>query len=127
MEVHDTNDHICSICGRQLATARALKVHTTTHTGNKPYPCTKCNQSFINKNVLDRHMRFHGVSIAVFKCHVCFRQLSTETSLKSHLKRLHNPNVFCELCKLEFPDREVLRHHLTTAHEPSVCLVITNL
>lgn len=121
METHSGVDWVCSICNRKLATERALKTHLTTHTGNKPYKCSECNETFINKVVLDRHMRFHGQMPKLFRCEYCFKQLSTDTSLKSHVQRLHKNTVQCELCKLEFPNRDYLKDHFQSSHEPSVC------
>lgn len=95
----------------------------TTHSGNKPYKCTLCTDSFISKVVLNRHMRFHGESAKVFRCEFCCKELSTETSLKSHVQRLHNSTVPCELCKKEFATREHLKEHLRTEHKPSICTV----
>lgn len=102
-----------------------ILVHMTTHSGNKPYKCkhASCSESFINKVVLERHMRFHGLATKVYRCEYCFKQLSTETSLKSHVQRLHKTTVQCELCKTEFTTREHLKDHLSAAHEPSVCQV----
>lgn len=95
----------------------------TTHSGNKPYKCKVCVESFINKVVLDRHMRFHGAAPKFYRCEFCFKQLSTETSLKSHVQRLHKQTVQCELCKQEFSTREQLKDHLSNDHEPSVCQI----
>jgi KRAB domain-containing zinc finger protein len=121
MESHSGVDWRCAVCGKQLATERALKTHMTTHSGNKPYKCRFCTDSFINKVVLERHMRFHGQQPRVFQCEFCMKQLSTETSLKSHVQRLHRSTVQCELCKVEFASRDGLRDHIAAEHEPSVC------
>lgn len=93
----------------------------TTHSGNKPYKCNQCSDSFINKVVLDRHMRFHGLIVKNFRCEFCFKSLSTQTSLQSHVQRVHKPTRQCELCKLEFKTREELKLHMTDDHKPSVC------
>ena len=66
-------------------------------------------------------MRFHGQQPKLFRCEFCFKQLSTETSLKSHVQRLHKNTVQCELCKMEFPNRDYLKDHFQENHEPSVC------
>jgi uncharacterized Zn-finger protein len=93
----------------------------TTHTGNKQYTCTMCPESFINRAVLDRHMRFHGVTPKLHRCEYCFMELSTETVLKRHIQKIHKQTAICELCKVEFPSREELKDHMLQAHEPSVC------
>jgi KRAB domain-containing zinc finger protein len=121
IEIHSSKDWICNICDRKLATERALKVHITTHTGNKPYKCQHCSETFINKVVLDRHMRFHGGIARVFKCEFCPKELSSDTSLKSHIQRVHRTSAQCELCKEIFPTRDHMKDHLNAFHEPSIC------
>lgn len=68
-------------------------------------------------------MRFHGQTPKLFRCEFCFKQLSTETSLKSHVQRLHRNTVQCELCKLEFANRECLKDHFQNTHPPSMCKI----
>lgn len=121
LEIHSGKDWICNICDRKLATERALKVHITTHTGNKPYKCKQCSETFINKVVLERHMRFHGGETKVYRCDFCSKDLSSETSLKSHVQRVHETSAQCELCKEIFPTRDHLKDHINTFHEPSIC------
>lgn len=105
LEVHSGIDWMCHVCNKKLSTERALTTHMTTHSGyllnikdynfnshnfhsrNKPYPCKFCAETFINKVVLERHMRFHGQKPEkTWACEVCFKILSTETSLKSHIQ-----------------------------------------
>lgn len=92
----------------------------TTHTGNRPYKCSSCSDSFINKNLLDRHMRFHGVPMKYFRCEYCFMELTSGVSLKRHVQRKHKMTAVCEICRGEFPTREELKLHLKT-HGPYFC------
>lgn len=122
IEIHSGIDWICNICNRKLATERALKIHLTTHTGNKNYKCKICLETFINKVVLERHMRFHGTfTTKLYRCEYCFKELSSETSLKSHVQRVHKTSAQCELCKEMFESREDLKVHINSFHEPSIC------
>lgn len=121
MEIHSNVDWICEICNKKLATARALKLHFTTHSGNKPYKCPECSETFISKIVLDRHSRFHGRPPKLSRCEFCFKELSTELSLKSHIQRLHSSTSQCELCREKFESKEILKNHIKATHPPSTC------
>lgn len=114
---------ICEICDKRCSTPSKLKLHKKIHFQRKPYKCKICTESFINNVVLDRHMRFHGVSAKVFRCEFCSKELSTEASHRNHVQRLHSLTVPCELCKKEFLSREALNEHLRIEHEPSICSV----
>lgn len=39
------------------------------------------------------------------------------------MQRLHKNTVQCELCKLEFPNRDYLKDHHEQSHERSVCKI----
>lgn len=89
----------------------------------RPFKCTSpgCNESFVTRTVLNFHMRYHGEAQKLFRCEFCFKELTSEYSLKGHINRLHKPTSQCELCKLEFSSRDILKDHMITAHGPSVC------
>lgn len=123
MEFHSGIEWTCEICNRKLATKRALKIHMTMHTGERPFKCTSpgCSESFVTRTVLNFHMRYHGEAQKLFRCEFCFKELTSEYSLKGHINRLHKPTSQCELCKLEFSSRDILKDHMITAHGPAVC------
>nr|XP_046264959.1 sal-like protein 2 [Scatophagus argus]XP_046264960.1 sal-like protein 2 [Scatophagus argus] len=79
----------CGVCLRVLSCPRALRLHQTTHLGERPFPCKICGRSF-----------------------------STKGSLRSHLATHHArpPNVraqnSCPLCQRKFTNALVLQHHI---------------
>lgn len=113
---------ICGFCDKKLSDENALNVHLTTHTGDKHYKCTfeNCNQSFINKQLLTRHTRFHGVEIPVYNCRICNKEVASKYHLKTH-EKIHDSLVECQLCKLGFEGKEDLKTHYQDFHEPFPC------
>lgn len=60
------DDLTCEFCGKKLADKTSLAIHITIHTGDKPFKCTfeGCEQSFINKNLLQ--VSFYIYNYAIF-------------------------------------------------------------
>ncbi|XP_063225987.1 serine-rich adhesin for platelets [Bacillus rossius redtenbacheri] len=53
---------VCEECSAHFSRAVALKVHKRLHSGDLPYSCKECDESFISKKLLSKHSRRHGVS-----------------------------------------------------------------
>ncbi|KAM4705041.1 ras-responsive element-binding protein 1 [Rhinophrynus dorsalis] len=53
----------CPYCPRVFPWASSLQRHMLTHTGQKPFPCAKCDAYFSTKSNCERHLlRKHGVA-----------------------------------------------------------------
>ncbi|XP_071037979.1 zinc finger protein OZF [Parasteatoda tepidariorum] len=50
--------HQCNVCGKIFPHRSGLKMHSLTHTGERPFKCKLCNKSFSQKGNLMRHVRF---------------------------------------------------------------------
>ncbi|KIY69513.1 hypothetical protein CYLTODRAFT_349295 [Cylindrobasidium torrendii FP15055 ss-10] len=51
--------HECNICGKRFSRPSGLKIHVTTHTGEKPYVCSEdgCGRAFSVQSNMRRHVR----------------------------------------------------------------------
>ena len=47
----------CSFCEKKLKTLRAKEAHERQHTGEKPFKCTLCENSFVSLDGLRQHKR----------------------------------------------------------------------
>ncbi|KAM9488260.1 zinc finger protein 1035 isoform 1-T4 [Clarias gariepinus] len=58
IEVHYSNKwkFQCEYCPRRFKNQTQLKVHTRLHTGEKPFGCASCNERFIRRDYLKRHL-----------------------------------------------------------------------
>ena len=55
MEIHAEAKHSCTQCGKAFRQPGALKSHTMTHTGERPYACTDCSYRCIQPYDLRKH------------------------------------------------------------------------
>ena len=83
------------------------------HSRNKN-ECQKCDESFISKNDLKKHMIEKHNSL---KCKKCETPVESEKELKKHIKDKHPVEVKCKVCDESFTKNSDLEVHLKNLHK----------
>ncbi|RXN31630.1 kinesin KIF20A isoform X1 [Labeo rohita] len=111
----------CQLCEKAFNSLEKLKVHSYSHTGERPYHCTHtdCTKAFVSKYKLLRHMATHSPE-KTHKCSYCEKMFHRKDHLKNHL-HTHDPNkeaFSCTECGKSYNTKLGFRRHqaLHAAH-----------
>lgn len=78
----------CEVCNKGFKLHYYLKLHSFTHTKEKPFMCQQCGKGFITKGKLKRHMESH-TGLKKFQCHICYKFFTRPSYLRIHVKTIH--------------------------------------
>ncbi|XP_060922632.1 zinc finger protein 616-like [Limanda limanda] len=110
--------HACSHCGKSFSTVTGLSIHTTLHTGNRPFKCEDCGKTFAHRSSLSAHRWVH-VADKPHKCDICPKAFGLMAQLKAHRKTHSGRDKYqCNVCgKLICDLRSLSRHKATHSGE----------
>ncbi|XP_066918631.1 uncharacterized protein [Clytia hemisphaerica] len=88
-DIHQLFD--CEFCGAQFVHKTHLRIHTRSHTGEKPHKCTFCGRGFAQKGNLRVHEKIH-TGEKEYACQFCNKRFITNAQLLVHIRTHTNPN-----------------------------------
>ncbi|EPE03707.1 zinc finger protein 664 [Ophiostoma piceae UAMH 11346] len=116
MQVHTGNKPFtCDICNQSFSANQALIQHKLIHEDSKPLKCNICGKTFRQHSALTMHIRTH-TKVRPLKCPYCSKEFSESSNLSKH-KRIHTGDgqYLCKHpgCGRAFHRRDQLRRHST--------------
>ncbi|XP_048347121.1 zinc finger protein 436-like [Sphaerodactylus townsendi] len=104
----------CSKCGKSLNHKCSLQKHQRTHTGEKSFKCSECGKKFSQSGNLQRHFRTHSLE-KPFECSMCGKSFRHRCSLQKHQRTHTGEKSFkCSECGEKFSQSGNLQRHFRT-------------
>ncbi|KXJ70479.1 hypothetical protein RP20_CCG023427 [Aedes albopictus] len=117
----------CSDCGKQMVSPYTYQAHLRIHSGERPFACPHCEQTFRISQGLNRHVREVHQKVRNYSCEVCGKRFGNGRNLKEH-RFLHTDEkpYVCNLCGSSFKQKASLHmhrkiHDFSRNHTCSVC------
>ncbi|KAI5706689.1 hypothetical protein M8J75_010463 [Diaphorina citri] len=106
----------CPHCTSLFARFFSLRKHLRSHSGVRPFICTICNKSFVQRNHLNRHTNIH--TGPGYQCNICGRVMNDRTNLKVHMRNHTGEKKYiCEVCGKGFVQWSSHYYHMFTHSE----------
>lgn len=137
----------CTICGKYIRHKTTFQDHMNMHTGEAQYTCAICEKGFIYKKSFRDHLLLHSSQYSnkcsvcnklfkgnaqqrkhershstMYQCTICYKILSTQRSLKAHVKNIHYNDgnkdrlFLCSHCNARFQRESHLKNHIYQLH-----------
>jgi len=108
----------CAKCDKVYSSHQCLKYHLVTHDKNasKSFNCDQCRARFHFQGQLNKHKSMHILNTHPdqYKCQICGRNYTSESTLRSHIAHVHkrNKTYKCKVCNKTFGSTDTLSAHM---------------
>ncbi|XP_013191582.2 zinc finger protein 883 [Amyelois transitella] len=115
--VSQTQTYNCELCSKKYTKEDKYLKHMKSH--ENPMYCDICKDVFYNKRTLNKHIKNH--SSGVFKCDYCDEEFDLEALFLEHVaSHAEKVNVKCPKCEVLFSRRGAFITHLRKVHENKI-------
>ena len=117
----------CELCCQCFKSARSLRRHMKTHTGDTGWSCDQCGKILASGAMYNLHQKSCGKERGHW-CRECTKGYSTKQALVAHLKAKHGPpptveQLTCPMCSKVFKLVKTMQEHMASHKGPFFCRV----
>ena len=114
LKTHQDTHLVCPICDKIFSRKGNVNQHLkTTHSTERDFECTECDQKFTRAWSLKQHVITHSI-IKPFQCQVCDKSFKSKGDLKEHQKRENARQ--CNICGVPFGFKSQMKKHKEEKH-----------
>lgn len=95
--------------------SKNISPKSSKHVDRPKLTCTTCQQQFVNKTTMEKHLRSHefGFLQSAYECDICDRQIKSKKDLLDHMRKKHAERKYaCKLCNKKFKNPAYVVVHM---------------
>lgn len=118
VQTHTNHKYECEQCGAILKSKLGFYQHMRLHTGERPYRCEHCGQTFAASSRRSYHIQtkhFKSQIVLRHECTLCPAKFKLPSKLRLHIRNVHKAKDEtvheCEECLEKFASYRSLQNH----------------